>query len=68
MFGVLLARTVRSDGPTATQKLLAVASLFAVTLLSIVVTASVAIQRGLPVGSSSPTILPVLGIALGGRG
>jgi hypothetical protein len=65
LFGVVLARTVRPDGPTATQKLLAVASLFAVTLLSIVVTASIAIQRGLPVGSSSPTILPVLGIALG---
>jgi hypothetical protein len=65
LFGVVLARTVRPEGPTATQKLLAVASLFAVTLLSIVVTASIAIQRGLAVGSSSPTILPVLGIAVG---
>lgn len=65
LFGVVLARTVRPEGPTATQKLLAVASLFAVTLLSIVVTASIAIQRGLTVGSSSPTILPVLGVAVG---
>jgi hypothetical protein len=65
LFGVVLARTVRPEGPTATQKLLAVASLFTVTLLSIVVTASIAIQRGLPVGSPSPTILPVLGIAFG---
>ncbi len=65
LFGTVLARTVRPEGPTATQKLLAVASLFAVTLLSIVVTASVAIQRGQPVGSSSPTILPTLGIAVG---
>jgi hypothetical protein len=64
LFGLLLARTVRPEGPTATQKLLAVASLFAVTLLSIIVTVSVAIQRGLPVGSSSPTILPVLAVAL----
>ena len=65
LFGVLLARTVRPEGPTATQKLLAVASLFAVTLLSIIVTSSVAIQRGLPVGSSTPTILPTFGIAVG---
>ena len=65
LFGVVLARTVRPDGPTFTQKLLAVASLFAVTLVSIVVTASVAIQRELPVGSPSSAILPVLGIALG---
>ena len=64
VFGLVLARTVRPEGPTATQKLLAVASLFAVALLSIVVTASIAIQRGLPVGSSSPTILPVLAIAV----
>lgn len=65
LFGVALARTVRPEGPTATQKLLAVTSVFAVTLVSIVVTASVAIQRGLPEGSSSPAILPVLGIGLG---
>lgn len=64
VFGAVLARTVRAEGPTATQKLLAVASLFVVTLLSIIVTASVAIQRGLPVGTSSPTILPTLGIAI----
>ena len=65
LFGVLLARTVRPEGPTATQKLLAVASLFVVTLLSIIVTSSVAIQRGLPVGSSTPTIMPTFGIAVG---
>jgi len=64
MFGVILARTVRPAGPTATQKLLAVASLFAVTLLSVIVTASVAIQRGLAVGSASAAILPVLGFAV----
>lgn len=64
LFGVILARTVRSAGPTATQKLLAVASLFAVTLLAIISTSSVAIQRGLPVGDSSPTILPTFGIAV----
>jgi hypothetical protein len=64
LFGLLLGRTVRPQGPTATQKLLAVASLFAVTILSIVVTSSVAIQRGLPVGDASPTILPVFGMAL----
>lgn len=65
LFGVLLARTVRPEGPTATQKLLAVASLFTVTLLSIIVTSSVAIQRGLPVGSSTSTIMPTFGIAVG---
>lgn len=64
MFGVILARTVRPEGPTATQKLLAVASLFAVTLAGIAVTTSVAIQRGLTVGASSPTILPTLWIGL----
>lgn len=64
LFGGILARTVRPEGPTATQKVLAVASLFAVTLLSIVITASVAIQRGAQVGASSPTILPVLGIGM----
>jgi hypothetical protein len=64
LFGALLARTVRPEGPTATQKVLAVASLFAVTLLSIIVTASVAIQRDLPVGDASPTILPTLASAL----
>jgi hypothetical protein len=65
IFGVLLTRTVGPEGPTATQKLLAGASVFAVTLLSVVITASVAIQRGLPVGTPSPTILPVLGIGVG---
>jgi hypothetical protein len=65
LFGGILARTVRPEGPTATQKVLAVASLFVGTILSIIVTSSLAIQRGLPVGSSSPTILPVLGIAVG---
>jgi hypothetical protein len=65
LFGGMLARTVRPEGPTATQKLLAVASLFVGVLLSIIVTASVAIQRGLPVGSSSPAILPVFGAAVG---
>jgi len=63
-FGTVLARTVRPEGPTATQKLLAVASLFAVTLLSIAVTVSVAIQRGIEVGTSSPAILPTLGIGI----
>jgi hypothetical protein len=65
LFGVVLARTVRPEGPTATQKVLAVASLFVVTVLSVIATASIAIQRGLPVGASSPTILPVLGISVG---
>ncbi|MEO8261217.1 MAG: DUF1648 domain-containing protein [Pseudolysinimonas sp.] len=64
MFGVILGRTVRPAGPTATQKLLAAASLFAVTLVSIIVTASVAIQRGLAVGSASPAILPVFAVGL----
>jgi hypothetical protein len=65
LFGGLLARSVRPVGPTAVQKLLAVASLFAVTLLSIIVTSSVAIQRGLDMGSASPAIGPTLAIALG---
>jgi hypothetical protein len=65
MFGAILARTVRPEGPTATQKVLAVASVFVGTILSIIVTASLAIQRDLPVGLASPTILPVLGIAVG---
>jgi hypothetical protein len=65
LFGILLARTVRPEGPTAIQKLLATASLFVVTLLSIIVTSSVAIQRGLPVGSSTPAIMPTFGIAVG---
>jgi hypothetical protein len=65
LFGGILARTVRPEGPTATQKVLAVASLFVGTILSVIVTSSLAIQRGLPVGSSSPTILPVLGVAVG---
>lgn len=64
LFGLLLARTVGPEGPTATQKLLAVVSLFVVTLLSIVVTSSVAIQRGLPIGSATSTILPTFGIAV----
>jgi hypothetical protein len=64
MFGLILAQTVRPEGPTATQKLLAIASLFTVTLLSIIVTASVGIQRGLPVGDATPAILPTLGIAV----
>ncbi len=64
MFGLILARTVRPAGPTATQKLLAVASLFSVTLVTIIVTTSVAIQRGLEVGESTPTIVPTLLIAL----
>lgn len=64
MFGLMLARTVRPVGPTATQKLLAVASLFVVTLLSIIVTTSVAIQRGLPVGESAQSILPTFGLSL----
>ncbi|MES1170399.1 MAG: DUF1648 domain-containing protein, partial [Leifsonia sp.] len=57
LFGMILVRAVRPEGPTATQKLLAVASLFTATLLSIILTTSVAIQRGLPVGDSTPTIL-----------
>ncbi|HEX7833875.1 MAG TPA: DUF1648 domain-containing protein [Pseudolysinimonas sp.] len=64
MFGAILGRTVRPEGPTATQKVLAVASLFVLSLLSIIVTSSVAIQRGLPVGTTTPTILPTLGIAV----
>jgi hypothetical protein len=65
LFGGILARTVRPEGPTATQKVLAVASLFVVTLLSIIVTSSVAIQRGLPVGTATTTILPTFGVAVG---
>jgi hypothetical protein len=65
LFGAILGRTVRPEGPTATQKLLAVASLFTVTLLSIIVTTSVAIQRGLPVGTPTPSIPPTFGIAIG---
>ena len=53
MFGTILARTVGVAGPTATQKLLAVASLFAVTMVSIAVTTSVAIQRD---GAGEPQI------------
>jgi hypothetical protein len=64
LFGIVLARTITPAGVTATQKLLAVASLFAVTLLSIVVTASVGLQLGTDVGSASIPVLPSLGIAL----
>lgn len=64
IFGTVLMRTIVPAGPTATQKVLAVASLFAVSLISIVVTASVAIQRG--PGTATADIFPtlVLGIAL----
>lgn len=65
LFGAMLARTLRPAGPTATQKLLAVTSLFAVAVLSIVITASLAIQRGAPGGSSSFEIFPTLGISIG---
>ncbi|MEO5921888.1 MAG: DUF1648 domain-containing protein [Pseudolysinimonas sp.] len=65
LFGAVLARTVGPQGPTAVQKLLAASSLFVATLLSIIVTASVGIQRGLSVGSPSPAILPVFGTAVG---
>jgi hypothetical protein len=65
LFGVLLGRTIQKAGPTVIQKFLAVTSLFVGTLLSIIVTSSVAIQRGLPVGSSSQAILPVFAIAVG---
>lgn len=60
LFGVILARTVRSEGPTATQKVLAVAGLFAATLLSAGIAGSVAIQRA---GAPEASIAPVLGIA-----
>jgi hypothetical protein len=65
VFGTILARTVGQDGPTATQKLLAVASLFAVTLLSITVTASVAIQReGTGQAQIGPTLLVAVATGL----
>ena len=64
LFGAILARTVRPEGPTAIQKLLAVTSLFVTTLLGIIVTASVAMQRNLEVGERSDLILPVFGIAV----
>lgn len=60
LFGAILARTVRPAGPTATQKVLAVGSLFAVTVVSTGVTGSVAIQRGLGAGDPRPDVLPVM--------
>jgi Protein of unknown function (DUF1648) len=64
LFGALLARSIAPAGPTAVQKLLASSSLFTVALLSIIVTSSVGIQRGVPAGSASPAIGPVLAIAV----
>jgi hypothetical protein len=64
LFGVLLGRTVGREGPTLIQKFLAVTSLFVVTLLTLIVTASVGIQRDLAVGSPSVSIVPVFLVAI----
>jgi hypothetical protein len=48
VFSLVLARTLTPAGPTATQKMLAVAALFAGWMLSFAVTASVGIQREAP--------------------
>lgn len=64
LFGLLLARSVQAAGPTFFQKLLACASLFAVSLLSIIVTSSVELQRGVAVGTVVAPIQPTFGVAV----
>jgi hypothetical protein len=64
LFGAVLARTLQPAGPTFFQKLLASASLFAVSLLSIIVTSSVELQRGVPVGTMVAPIQPTFGAAV----
>jgi hypothetical protein len=46
IFTAIVAHSIQPAGPTATQKLLAVAALFAASLLTFAVVSSVAIQRG----------------------
>lgn len=64
LFGILLGKTVRPEGPTAVQKLLAVVSLFVVTLLTIITTSSVAIQRGVNDPTAVADILPTFAVAV----
>jgi hypothetical protein len=58
LFGAILAAGAGPCGPTATHKLLAVASVFAVTLIGVGLTGSLAIQRG--VADERPDVLPVV--------
>jgi hypothetical protein len=60
VFGLILARTIGRAGPTAMQKVLAAASLFAVTLMSIAFTGSIGIQRGVTGSSGAESVLPIL--------
>ena len=64
LFGVLLAKTVRPAGPTAVQKLLAVMSLFVTTLLTIITTSAVAIQRDVADPAAVADVLPTFAIAV----
>lgn len=65
IFTLLLARSVTPAGLTATQKVLAVASLFASTFLAFAITSSVAIQLD-STGGARPIGGLLIGGALGG--
>jgi len=59
VFGSLLAASARAIGPTVVQKLLAASSVFAITVVSIATTGSLAIQRGVD-GPDRPDVIPLL--------
>ncbi|HTL41687.1 MAG TPA: DUF1648 domain-containing protein [Pseudolysinimonas sp.] len=68
LFTLILAGSVREPGPTATQKILAVAAIFAATDVALATTASLAVQRDagagpVPIGAFVGGSV-VLGLAL----